>query len=164
MTGPTASTDTTRSAQHGTFVIERVLDFPPARVFFAWADPAAKARWFLGPDDWESTEHVLDFRVGGREHVSGVPPDAPVYSVDATYQDIVPDQRIVYTYDMHIKGARISVSLATIEFLPAGNGTRLKVTEQGVFLDGHDVPADRERGTKELLDNLEAALRRESTN
>ena len=55
----------------------------------------------MGPDEWESSDHALDFRVGGREHASGGPPGGPVHSFDARYQDIVPDQRIVYTYDMH---------------------------------------------------------------
>ena len=72
----------------------------------------------------------------------------------------MPDQRIVYSYDMHLDGARISVSLATVEFKPEGAGTRMIFTEQGVFLDGYDDPAGRERGTRALLDNLDAELRR----
>jgi uncharacterized protein YndB with AHSA1/START domain len=74
----------------------------------------------------------------------------------------VPDQRIVYTYDMHMDDKRISVSLATIELEPAGKGTRLIFTEQGAFLDGYDIPADREHGTGGLLDNLGKELRREA--
>jgi hypothetical protein len=54
---------------------------------------------------------------------------------------------------------RISVSVATVEFEPAGTGTRLIVTEQDVFLDGHDKVEYREHGTKELLNSLDAALR-----
>jgi uncharacterized protein YndB with AHSA1/START domain len=151
-----------RSTQHTTFVVERTLDAPLSRVFHAWADPATKARWFVGPDELASTDHVLDFRVGGREHVGAGPADAPTFSFDAVYQDIVPDQRIIYGYDMHMGGQRISVSLATIEFLPAGDGTTLKITEQGVFLDGLDVPDLRERGTAELLDQLAALLQDEA--
>ena len=37
----------------------------------------------------------------------------------------------------------------------------MRFTEQGVYLDGHDGIAERERGTKDLLDNLERALREE---
>ena len=150
-----------RSTQHATFVIERTYPAPPARVFNAWAEPQAKARWFVGPDEWEASDHELDFRVGGREHVSGGPPGGPVHTFDGRYHDIVPNQRIVYTYDMHLDKTRISVSLATAEFKPAGTGTRLIFTEQAVFLDGADSPAEREHGTRALLDNLDAALRRE---
>ena len=62
-----------------------------------------------------------------------------------------------------LAGSRATTSgaMATLEFRPDGAGTRLILTEQGVFLDGVDSPAERERGTRELLDNLDAALRRE---
>src|SRR6266571_98943 len=136
---------TERSTHHATFVIERTYGAAPARVFAAWATPMAKARWFVGPDDWEASDHELDFRAGGREHVSGGPPGGPVHSYDALYQDIVPDQRIVYAYDMHLDKTRISVSLATVELKPTGAGTRLIFTEQAVFLDGHDDAGSRER-------------------
>src|ERR671911_1699181 len=145
---------TERSVTHATFVIERTYDAAPARVFAAWADPAVKARWFAGPDEWESGKYELDFRVGGRERASGGPPGGPVHTYEARYHDIVPDQRIVLTYDMHLDDARISVSLATVEFRPEGTGTRLVFTEQGAFLDGYDEPSERERGTRDLLDGL----------
>jgi hypothetical protein len=48
-----------------------------------------------------------------------------------------------------------------VELKPAGDGTRLSVTEQAVFLDGADYPAQREQGTRALLDSLDAELRRE---
>jgi uncharacterized protein YndB with AHSA1/START domain len=150
---------TERSVTHATFVIERTYDASPARVFSAWADPAVKARWFAG--DEATGEYELDFRVGGLETSRGGAPDGPVYTYEARYQDIVPEQRIVYGYDMHSDDTRISVSLTTVEFKPAGAGTRLIFTEQGAFLDGHDTPAQREQGTGGQLGNLEAELRRQ---
>ena len=149
-----------RSTRHATFVIERGFAAPPAQVFAAWAEPKAKARWFRGPDEWKERDRELDFRVGGRERLVGVFPGGRVSSFDARYQDIVPDQRIVYNYDMHLNETRISVSLATVEFKPAGAGTRMLFTEQAVFLDDFDDAGGRERGTRALLDNLDAELRR----
>ncbi len=146
-----------RSVTHATFVVERTYDAPPARVFAAWSEPAAKARWFADPDD-PGAEWEMDFRVGGREISRGGPPDGPVYAFEGRYQDIVPNERIVYTYDMYLDPARISVSLATVELKPAGSGTRLVFTEQGAFLDGLDTPAQREQGMGSLLDALGAEL------
>jgi len=153
---------TERSVTHATFAIERKLDAPRALVFKAWADPAMKAKWFAGPDDWEAGKYELDFRVGGHERTSGGPPGGQVHSYDALYQDIVPNERIIITYDMHLDQTRISVSLVTVEFKPDGKGTWLVFTEQGAYLDGFDQPAVREEGTHGLLDNLAAMLKRES--
>jgi uncharacterized protein YndB with AHSA1/START domain len=142
-----------RSTVHSTFVVERTYAASPERVFAAWSDPAAKTQWF-GPGEKHGDSYSLDFREGGREHLSVPTPDGAVYSFDAVYADIVPAQRIVHTYDMHRDDARISVSVATIEFEAVGDTTRLTLTEQGVFLDGLDVPADREHGTNAMLDAL----------
>ena len=144
-----------RSTTHSTFVIERDYDASAARVFAAWADKSAKGRWF-GPSEGE---HQLDFREGGREHLLADVHGA-VYSYDALYEDIVPDERIVFTYNMHRDGKRISVSVTTVELLPAGGDkTRLRYTEQGVFLDGEDTAELREQGTKEILEKLGEAVK-----
>jgi uncharacterized protein YndB with AHSA1/START domain len=154
---------TERSITHATFTIERTYPATQKRVFDAWANPQSKARWFVGPDNWQKSDHQLDFRVGGREHLSGGEPGGPTYIFDARYQDIVEDQRILWTYEMHMNDARISVSLATVELNPDGaHGTRLVYTEHGAFLDGLDTPRDREHGTRELLDQLGRQLEREA--
>ena len=140
-----------RSVEHATFVVERKYEASPERAFAAWADPEAKARWYIDSD----AQLELDFRVGGREHSSGSAPDGRAYRYEALLHDIVAAQRIVYTYDMHLEETRISVSLATVEFRPEGdNGTRLVFTEQGAFLDGHEPPASRAGGMGSLLDAL----------
>lgn len=151
---------TARSASHATFVIEREYPFAREKVFAAWADPEAKRRWFACHDDWAPGQHELDFRPGGREHLTTVEPNGVAHIFNAVYFDIVRDERIVYAYEMHLDDRRISVSLATIELKPAGKGTKLVFTEQGAFLDGYDYPAEREEGTRVGLENLEKELRR----
>jgi uncharacterized protein YndB with AHSA1/START domain len=143
-----------RSVTHATFVLERLYDATPARVFAAWADAESKARWFSC-----HASYRLDFRVGGRETTSGGEEGGPVYSYEARFQDIVPGRRIIYSYDMHEDDRRISVSLATVELDPEGEGTRLIFTEQGAFLDG-DRSGIHERGTAVGLERLEEELRR----
>ena len=149
---------TKRSATHATFTLERVYPAAPARVFNAFADPKAKRKWFAGPPDWDQGKVEMDFRVGGRETNEGGPKGGPWSTFVAIYHDIVPNERILYTYEMTLDGKRISVSVATIEFRPEGNGTRLVLTEQGAYLDGWDKPDQREAGTRGLLDALGASL------
>jgi uncharacterized protein YndB with AHSA1/START domain len=145
----------TRTAEHGTFTLTRTYPVRPERVFAAWATREAKARWFGAPG---APGYELDFRVGGTEINRGGPPGGPVYTYEATYRDIVPAERIVYGYSMAADDTLISVSVTTVEFVAAPLGTTLTFTEQGVFLDGGDTSAIREKGTGELLEALGAAL------
>jgi uncharacterized protein YndB with AHSA1/START domain len=149
-----------RSVTHATFVIERDYAAAPARVFAAYADAKATTQWFVGPDNWEKSNFTSAFRIGGKESVNGGPPGGAVHYYAGTYWDIVDNERIVISYEMHLDDTRISVSLGTTELKPSGAGTKLIYTEQGAFLDGYDDAGSRERGTRELLDNLEAFLKR----
>jgi uncharacterized protein YndB with AHSA1/START domain len=143
---------------HGTFAIERTYDADPARVFRAWADPAAKVLWFGAGEDGAGGGYELDFRVGGREVNTGEF-EGSVYRYEAVYHDIVESRRIVYAYDMYKDDARISVSLGTIQLEPAGAGTKLVYTENGAFFDGADTPEQRQGGTEQILDALGESLK-----
>jgi uncharacterized protein YndB with AHSA1/START domain len=149
-----------RSAVHDTFVINRNLTFKPELVFAAWASAEAKSHWFAGPPGWTAQVRELDFRVGGREQVIGRKADGSLSKFNARYHEIVPNERIVYVYDMGMDDIQTSVSLATIEFKAHKEGTQLVITEQGVFLDGHDDARGREHGTNILVDQLERVLQR----
>ena len=150
---------TSRSTTHDTFRLDRRLAAEPARVFRAFADPQAKAKWFNGPAEQSREDVTFDFREGGRETMSSVFADGTRFGYAATYTDIVPDERIVYTYEMSMNGDRISVSVATVEFRPAAaGGTDLVLTEQGVYLDGRDTAAQRRQGTEQLMDALAKSL------
>lgn len=143
------------SVLHSTFTLERRYPAPPSRVFAAWSDPSEKAMWFAG----SGTEHELDFRVGGRETVRRrLPDDGRVLTFVSTYQDIAPDERIVYTGALSADAELATVSLTTVEFAAEGAGTRLVLTEQGTFLDGREQPDWRERGTADWLTALGTAL------
>jgi len=144
----------TRSVAHGSFTITRSWKVAPAKVFEAFASEAAKAKWFAGPPGWEQHEKSFDFREGGRETLRGRHANGMVSSFDCLYRDIVPNERIVYSYVMHIDGKKISVSQACIEIKPEDGGTKLVVTEYGDYLDGYDDAGSREHGTNFLMDQL----------
>jgi uncharacterized protein YndB with AHSA1/START domain len=147
-----------RPVVHDTFTLEREYPVSPEQVFGAFANLAIKRRWFAGPEGWEAAdEHTLDFRVGGREHERSGPPGGPSHSFDATYLDIVPNERIIYSYTLSLDDRAISVSLTTIEIFPHPEGSRLRLTEQGAYFEEGD-PSLRRHGTGELLDALGHAL------
>jgi len=148
----------TRSVIHSTFVINRTFPTTPQRVFAAFADKAKKRRWQVEGEGFTIEAFEMDFRVGGLEHASFRFQGGPLTTIDATYQDIVPDQRIVVAYSMALGGARMSSSLTTIELVPVDRGTELVLTEQGAFLDGIDSVKGREEGTRELMEQLAREL------
>ena len=148
---------TARTAQHGTIRLERRYKATATRVFAAWAEPKARAKWDV-PGRWVIAEQTFDFREGGREVKRFGPQGDPRFVADTLYLDIVPQRRIVFGYSMTSRGMPISVSLTTVEISADGNNTHLLLTEQIVFLDGNDTAANREEGLASMLDKIGETL------
>ncbi len=150
----------TGSVTHATFCLDRVYDAAPARVYLAFTDPEARKRWFFQADAWALHRHSGgETAVGAAESSAFSPPGADVViTTDSLYLDVVPNERLVFAYQMTVAGKPISASLATAEFRPEGQGTRLVFTEQGAYFDDPGQVAGREEGTRELLEALEAEL------
>ena len=78
---------------------------------------------------------------------------------ESTYHDIVPQARIVYSSTLSVRDKLATVSITTVEISPAGEGTRLVLTEQGTYLDGMEDPDWREHGTSRQLEALDTELK-----
>jgi uncharacterized protein YndB with AHSA1/START domain len=152
------------SVVHSTFVIERSFPVPPEQVFAALADPAKKRRWFAETDGFQVREFEMDFRVGGTEHsrfkIGEGPHQGTACANDTTYQDIVPNHRVVIAYTMTLGDYRMSASLATFELLPTEKGTDLIFTEQGAYFEHSDGPQMRQDGWRSILEKLAKELAR----
>lgn len=147
-----------RTVEPATFTLERSFYQAPAQVFQAFTDIDIKRRWFAEGEGWTTDSYTLDVREGGREEGTfRFEGGAPIRN-ETIYLDVVPDKRLVLSYCMIIDGKRISASLATVEFLPDGQGTKLIYTEQASFLDGADTCKSREEGCGYLLDTLGRVL------
>lgn len=142
-----------------TFVIERVLNASPARVFAAYSSLEAKSAWFRAPADTEILNRDFDFRVGGAERFRARWPGGMVTDFQAVYRDIVPNERIILVYDLFHNDEKLSVSLMTLELMAEGTRTRLIHTEHGAYLvGGAEAVKGREHGTTWHIDNLAALL------
>ena len=144
---------TDRSVVHSTFTLERDYDATPDRVYAAWSEARQKAKWFASA----GVEYALDFRVGGLETIAAEHNGKQI-GWETLYREIVNGERIVYTSVLSMDGTTTTLSLTTVELAPAGAGTRLTLTEQGTYLDGHERPEWREHGTSEQLDKLGSEL------
>ena len=147
---------------HNTFMIERSFPAAPERVFEALSDPEKKHRWYGKSDSHNVERFEMDFRVGGVERdayrFKGGPFDGVLLSNEGTYQDIVPNERVIIASTMTMGDRPISVILATFELLPTDKGTDLIFTHQGAFFEGSGGPEMREEGWRKLIDRLAKAI------
>lgn len=144
----------THTAVHSTFRLERYYDAAPGRVFRAYADDDAKRRWLVEGEGFETIEYSPDFRVGGTDVYRFRFGDGPEIVNHTSYQEIVPNERLIFCYRMAMAGEPMSVSLTTIELVAQGIGTLLVHTEHGAYLDGRDDGTGREEGMRGLLEAL----------
>ena len=148
---------------HDTFVIERTYPVSIERVFAVFSDPAKKRRWYAESESHGVEDFEMDFREGGGERNryrmnERTPFPGAVLANAGTYQDIVPDRRIVLATSMTLADRRISSSLITIELLESNGATVLILTHQGAFFEGSDGPQMRKGGWEHLLDRLGETL------
>ena len=142
-------------AARPSLTFKRRLDASPARVYAAWTDPEKIVRWFgrkdLKPDTMRA---AIDARVGGRYRVNFNIETGEYFEVGGVYREVVPNERLVFTWAWHSTPER--ESLVSVTFKPDGAGTLLTVHHAQLLdqaaRDGH------ERGWLGALDKLEACL------
>jgi uncharacterized protein YndB with AHSA1/START domain len=133
---------------------KRRLNAPPEKVYAAWTDPEKIIRWFGRSNAKASSFRAdIDARVGGRFRVS-FSTDDEYYEVGGVYREVVPNQRLVFSWAWHSTPER--ESLVTVSLQPDGDGTLLTLSHEQLFdsaaRDGH------ERGWIGALDKLEKYL------
>jgi len=148
---------------HNTFVVEREYPKGADRVFAAFADPAKKKHWYAGGGAHDPVSYDLDFRIGGREVLVGkMKPGTPVAGAvltwAQTFDDIVENERIVFTQTLDVGDRRISVAVITVEISSTDAGSKLKLTHQAAFFEPADGPQMREFGWQALLNAIADAL------
>jgi uncharacterized protein YndB with AHSA1/START domain len=148
---------------HDTFTIENTYPVAPAEVFAAFSALEKKKRWYADSATYEVLEYGLDFSVGGREVLVGkMLPSTPVGGAilkwSSVYDEIKPDDRIVFSQVVEMNERRISCALISAEFVPADAGCRVRLTHQAAFFEGSDGPNFRKMGWQALLDQLGGEL------
>jgi uncharacterized protein YndB with AHSA1/START domain len=115
----------------GAVRLHRVLTAPPERVYRAYLDAAAIAKW-LPPNGFTCTVHELDARVGGRYRMSFTNfSSGNSHAFGGEYIELVPGQRIRYN-DRFDNPDLPGEMTTTIEFTAVSVGTDLKVVQEGI--------------------------------
>ena len=129
--------------------LKRRLNAPPAKIYRAWTDAAKISRWF-GPEDAEILRAETDVRVGGRFRIVFRGPDGEEHDVGGVYREVVPNQKLVFTWAWRSTPER--ESLVTVALKRDGDGTLLTLLHEQVF---DEAARDRHgRGWNETLDKL----------
>lgn len=132
--------------------LKRRLNATPAKVYEAWTEPEKLACWFGPAETVEGSVRAdMDVRVGGRFRVSFNAVDGEYHQVGGVYREVVPNERLVFTWAWHTTPERESLVIITLK--PDGDGTLLTLHHEQFFdqaaRDGH------ERGWGGTLDKLE---------
>lgn len=111
--------------------IHRVLKSTPERVYRAFLDADAKAKW-LPPNGFTGKVHHIDPKVGGTYRMSFTNfSTGKQHTFSGTYVELTPNERIVYTdrfEDPNLPGE----ILVTIELKEVFCGTELNITQSGI--------------------------------
>ena len=145
---------TAELAARPSLTLTRRFSAAPEKVYAAWADPQRLVQWF-GPGSVEegSVKADIDLRVGGHYRIS-FRANGDYNEVGGIYREVVPNQRLVFSWAWHSTPER--ESLVTISIRPEGSGTLL-VFNHAQFAD-EKARDNHQRGWTDLLGKLEAYL------
>ena len=144
-----------RLAEKPSLTLERHYPVAPEKVWRAWTEPQALAKWW-GPGPGEPVSLVeLDVRVGGRFRIVFGGPDGRTHECAGTYQEVVPNRKLVFTWSWpNTTPERISV--VSIEFRRAGDSTDLLMKHEQLF--DEKARDDHRRGWTASLEKLDSFL------
>ena len=122
-----------------TLVVSRVLDAPRALVFKTWTQPEHIARWW-GPQGFTTIRCEMDVRVGGAYRFGMRSPEGTEHWKRGVYREIVPPERIVFTFAWEDADGQPGAELVTtVTFADEGIKTRLTLQQTGfASVDGRD--------------------------
>jgi uncharacterized protein YndB with AHSA1/START domain len=114
-----------------TIRLHRVLRSPPERIYRAFLDADAMAKW-LPPNGFTGKVHQLDATVGGVHHMSFTNfTTGQTHSFGGEYLELIPNECIRYTDkfdDVNLPGE----TLVTITLTQVSVGTEVTIVQEGL--------------------------------
>jgi uncharacterized protein YndB with AHSA1/START domain len=139
-------------------VLTREFDAPRALVYKAMSDPTLIPKWWGRRKD-TTTVDKMDVRVGGKWRFLTSTPGEEDNAFRGEFREIVPNERITWTFEWEGLPGHISVDTVVLEDLPGG---RTRLTSTSVFETREDrdgmLQAGMEGGARETYDRLDELL------
>lgn len=114
------------------FVIKRVFTVPVEKVYQAWTQPEQMAKWFSSNSRWKSPIVDTELQSGGRHNITMRHSDGDAFHVVGHYLEIVPNERISFTWKFLEGAMGQEESIVTIEFRAITGGTELTLTHEKI--------------------------------
>lgn len=111
----------TSQIKDNTINIERVFNAPIKLVWRAWTEPNYIKQWW-GPDGFTTTIHKMEIKTGGEWLLTMHGPDGTDYENVSVFDEIITEQKIVYTHESEPKFT------TTVLFYAEGDKTRINWT------------------------------------
>lgn len=143
---------------HETVVMERTYEAGIDRVFSAFADPVARAKWSAPSDTAVLIYDEANFSIGGRDLFRCGARSDPKYHGEMHYLDIAPAKHIVWSETIDADGERLSASLATVSFTGDVSKAKVALTVHVAAFGGPDMIEGTKLGHDAALENLERWL------
>lgn len=144
----------------GTVELTKDFDRPVEVVFEAWSDKDAQLTWGDPGEGWSMRFDRFDFAVGQADICRFGPEGGQQYLNEVRYLVIEPGRRIVYSTSMGSDNRIDFAGTVAVTFDSVRHGTRLRLIEQGLYLEGNDDVEGHRSGWESMLDALGEYLRR----
>lgn len=111
--------------------LHRVIAAPPEKIYRAFLQPDALARW-LPPDGFTGKVHALDARVGGGHRMSFTNfTTGKTHDFGGEYLELRPDERLRYTDRFDDAGLPGEMQV-TVDLKAVSVGTEITIVQEGV--------------------------------
>lgn len=135
--------------------LTRTFNAPRALVFEMWSNAEHKSQWWR-PKAFTLVDAKEEFRTGGAWMSIMEAPSGAHYKMEGVYQEIVENERIVFTHHWVEDGVSGPQTLITVTFADDPEGTRLTFTQ--ALIDNESDRNNQQNGWNEFLDMLSSEL------
>jgi uncharacterized protein YndB with AHSA1/START domain len=135
--------------------LERNYDASPERVYNAWVNPEAMAKWFAPTPEHKMNSVELDARVGGKYRIDVRNPAGAAHVAIGVFKEVNPPKKLVMTWAWEGNTA-LPETLVTVEFAAQGAGTQMVLTHE--LFPNEEARDNHNKGWTGCLASLETFL------
>jgi len=139
--------------------MRRTIRTTREKAFAAWTIPSQLKQWFAVGEGFTTPIAEVDLKVGGKYRLGmKAPGDNPLLIVGGVYQEILPPERLVFTWQWESTDPNEPQTLVTVEFYEGAGVTEMLLKHE-LFADTTQRDKHGE-GWAGCLDHLEQLLER----